>query len=74
MDYVTISEIVADIITKALLREAFFKFRALPVVSKATINFNSLVLSVVKTQVEFHFCIQFKDYGSKFEGLRRQGL
>ena len=41
VEYVSTSEVVADRITKALARETFFKFRAILVVSKTTIKFNS---------------------------------
>ena len=40
VDYVSTAENVADIFTKALPREPFFKFRALLVVSKRTVKFN----------------------------------
>ena len=39
VDYVPTSDNVADIFTKALPREPFFKFRSMLVVSRATINF-----------------------------------
>ena len=39
-DCVATAENVADIFTKALLREPFLKFRALLVVSKSTAKFN----------------------------------
>ena len=40
VDYVPTSENVADIFTKALPREPFFKFRAMLVVSKSSIKFD----------------------------------
>ena len=40
VDYVATAENVADIITKALPREPFFKFRALLVVSRSKVKFN----------------------------------
>ena len=40
IDYVPTSENVADIFTKALAREPFFKFRAMLVVPKSSIKFN----------------------------------
>ena len=39
MDYIPTSKNVADIFTKALPRELFFKFRAMLVVSKSSIKF-----------------------------------